>query len=81
MKRILNCLLSVMRTQGSLRVILNAKIWSGMNVERASTKAIRITATDADQTVKIFLIVVSHVDPVLLILYVQMLKHSVDTLS
>ncbi|PVD22821.1 hypothetical protein C0Q70_16077 [Pomacea canaliculata] len=52
----------VMRTQGSLRVILNAKIWSGMNVERASTKAIRITATDSDQTVKIFLIVTNPKD-------------------
>jgi hypothetical protein len=50
---------AVMRTQGSLRVILNTKIWAGMNVERASTKAIRITATDVDQTVKVFLIMVS----------------------
>ena len=49
-----------MRTHGSLRVILNTKIWSGMNVERASTKAIRITATDVDQAVRVFLIMVSH---------------------
>ena len=61
---------AVMRTQGSLRVILNTKIWSGMNVERASTKAIRITATDVDQAVRVFLIMVSlppipilHTDP------------------
>ena len=52
-------LFSVMRTQGSLRVILNTKIWAGMNVERASTKAIRITATDVDQAVRVFLIMVS----------------------
>ena len=51
---------AVMRTHGSLRVILNTKIWSGMNVERASTKAIRITATDVDQAVRVFLIMVSH---------------------
>ncbi|XP_076440643.1 uncharacterized protein LOC143280049 isoform X2 [Babylonia areolata] len=52
----------VMRTQGSLRVILNTKIWSGMNVERASTKAIRITATDADQAVRVFLIMTNPKD-------------------
>ncbi|KAK7501509.1 hypothetical protein BaRGS_00007313, partial [Batillaria attramentaria] len=52
----------VMRTQGSLRVILNTKIWPGMNVERASTKAIRITATDTDQAVRVFLIVTNPKD-------------------
>ncbi|XP_063408780.1 ran-binding protein 3-like [Mytilus trossulus] len=46
----------VMRTQGSLRVILNTKIWPGMTVEKASQKSLRITATDSDEGVKVFLI-------------------------
>ena len=49
---------TVMRTQGSLRVILNTKIWPGMTIERASQKSLRITATDSDEGVKVFLIVV-----------------------
>ena len=43
-----------MRTQGSLRVILNTKIWPGMTIERASQKSLRITATDSDEGVKSF---------------------------
>lgn len=50
--------LLVMRSQGSLRVILNTKIWTGMTVERASQKTVRITAADGDG-IKVFLIVVS----------------------
>ena len=50
---------TVMRTQGSLRVILNTKIWPGMTIERASQKSLRITATDSDEGVKVFLIAVS----------------------
>ncbi|XP_071484483.1 ran-binding protein 3-like [Diadema antillarum] len=47
----------VMRTQGSLRLILNTKIWSGMSVERASTKSLRISAMDAEtEKIKVFLI-------------------------
>jgi len=46
----------VMRTQGSLRVVLNTKIWPGMTVERASGKSVRVTAMDTDETVKVFLI-------------------------
>ncbi|XP_067679525.1 ran-binding protein 3-like isoform X1 [Haliotis asinina] len=46
----------IMRTQGSLRLILNTKIWSGMMVERASSKSLRITATDGDDGVKVFLV-------------------------
>ncbi|KAK6188407.1 hypothetical protein SNE40_004585 [Patella caerulea] len=46
----------IMRTQGSLRVILNTPIWCGMTVERASPKSVRITATDGDDGVKIFVI-------------------------
>ncbi|XP_057217991.1 ran-binding protein 3a [Triplophysa rosa] len=47
----------VMRTQGSLRVILNTKIWPRMQLEKASEKSIRITAMDTEeQGVKVFLI-------------------------
>lgn len=49
-----------MRTQGSLRLILNTKLWAQMQMDKASEKSIRITATDAeDQGVKVFLISVS----------------------
>ena len=46
-----------MRIKGSLRVVLNTKIWSGMTIERASAKSIRITA-QVDETVKVFLVMV-----------------------
>ncbi|XP_014667338.1 PREDICTED: E3 SUMO-protein ligase RanBP2-like isoform X2 [Priapulus caudatus] len=36
----------VMRSHGSLRVILNTKIWSGMMVEKASKKSVRVTAVE-----------------------------------
>ncbi|CAD5113486.1 DgyrCDS2649 [Dimorphilus gyrociliatus] len=49
----------VMRTQGSLRLVLNSKIWSSMTVERANTKSVRITAADGDDGVKVCLIVTS----------------------
>ncbi|XP_078317866.1 ran-binding protein 3-like isoform X2 [Crassostrea virginica] len=52
----------VMRTHGSLRVILNTKIWPGMTIERASNKSVRITATDGDEGVKVFLIMTSPKD-------------------
>ena len=49
-----------MRTQGSLRVVLNTKIWAAMTVERASQKSIRITAVDSDDgSVRVYLIMVS----------------------
>ncbi len=48
-----------MRTQGSLRVVLNTKVWAGMMVDRASNKSIRITAVDTDDAIKIFLIMVN----------------------
>lgn len=51
----------VMRSQGSLRVILNTKIWTGMTVERASQKTVRITAADGDG-IKVFLIVANPKD-------------------
>ncbi|XP_059200529.1 ran-binding protein 3b isoform X2 [Centropristis striata] len=47
----------VMRTQGSLRLILNTKLWPQMQVDKASEKSVRITAMDTeDQGVKVFLI-------------------------
>lgn len=50
----------VMRTQGSLRLILNTKLWPRMQVDKASEKSVRITAMDTeDQGVKVFLISVS----------------------
>ncbi|OBS74707.1 hypothetical protein A6R68_14785 [Neotoma lepida] len=53
----------VMRTQGSLRLILNTKLWAQMQMDKASDKSIRITATDAeDQGVKVFLISASSKD-------------------
>ncbi|XP_051958012.1 ran-binding protein 3a [Xyrauchen texanus] len=45
----------VMRTQGSLRVILNTKLWHQMQVDKASEKSLRITAMDTEeQGVKVF---------------------------
>ncbi|KAH9496849.1 Ran-binding protein 3, partial [Bulinus truncatus] len=52
----------VMRTQGSLRVVLNTKIWPGMTIERASPKSVRITAMDTDETIKVFLIMTNTKD-------------------
>lgn len=46
----------VMRTTGSLRVILNTKIWAGMAVERPSPKSVRLTALDNSGQIKVFLI-------------------------
>ncbi len=46
-----------MRTQGSLRVILNTKLWPQMQVDKASEKSLRITAMDTEeQGGKVFLI-------------------------
>ena len=47
-----------MRTQGSLRVVLNTKVWPAMTIERASPKSIRISAMDPEEGVKICLIMV-----------------------
>ena len=50
---------SVMRTQGSLRLILNTKLWAQMQTEKAGEKSLRITAMDTeDQGLKVFLIAV-----------------------
>ncbi|XP_034008902.1 ran-binding protein 3b isoform X6 [Trematomus bernacchii] len=53
----------VMRTQGSLRLILNTKLWAQMQVDKASEKSVRVTAMDTeDQGVKVFLISASSKD-------------------
>lgn len=49
----------VVRVAGSLRVALNTKLWPDMVAERAGTKSLRITASDAHQQVKLYLIMVS----------------------
>ncbi|KAJ8732580.1 hypothetical protein PYW07_015179 [Mythimna separata] len=46
----------VARVSGSLRVVLNTKLWPDMVVERAGTKSLRITAVDSQQQIKLFLI-------------------------
>ncbi|UYV64094.1 RANBP3 [Cordylochernes scorpioides] len=51
----------VMRTQGSLRLILNTKVWAGMTVERPSTKTVRLTAIDTEG-VRVFLVVATPKD-------------------
>ncbi|EEC12453.1 ran-binding protein (RanBP), putative [Ixodes scapularis] len=48
----------VMRTQGSLRVILNTKVWSGMVVEHPSSKTVRTSAIDPDG-IRVYLIQLS----------------------
>nr|XP_040129657.1 ran-binding protein 3-like isoform X5 [Ictidomys tridecemlineatus] len=48
---------SIMRNQGSLRLILNSKLWAQMKVQRANRKNLRITATNLeDNSIKVFLI-------------------------
>ncbi|XP_009447554.2 ran-binding protein 3-like isoform X6 [Pan troglodytes] len=58
-----NFLSSIMRNQGSLRLILNSKLWAQMKIQRANHKNVRITATDLeDYSIKIFLIQASAQD-------------------
>ncbi|MEJ1275763.1 RAN binding protein 3-like [Cricetulus griseus] len=46
-----------MRNQGSLRLILNSRLWTQMKIQRANHKNLRITATDLeDDGIKVFLI-------------------------
>ena len=47
-----------MRTQGSLRVVLNTKLWPSMTLEKGNEKSLRITAMDTDKDIKIYLIMV-----------------------
>lgn len=47
----------IMRNQGSLRLVLNSRLWAQMKIQRANHKNLRITATDLeDDGIKIFLI-------------------------
>uniref|UniRef100_A0A6J0TSS6 Ran-binding protein 3-like isoform X1 n=1 Tax=Pogona vitticeps TaxID=103695 RepID=A0A6J0TSS6_9SAUR len=53
----------VMRNQGSMRLILNTRLWTQMIIERANRKSLCITATDLeDSSVKVFLIQASSKD-------------------
>nr|XP_044988093.1 ran-binding protein 3-like [Jaculus jaculus] len=53
----------IMRNQGSLRLILNSKLWAQMQIQRANHKNLRITATDlVDYGIKVFLIQASAKD-------------------
>lgn len=53
----------IMRNQGSLRLVLNSRLWAQMRTQRASHKSLRITATDLeDDRIKIFLIQASAKD-------------------
>ncbi|XP_075399123.1 ran-binding protein 3-like [Tenrec ecaudatus] len=53
----------IMRNQGSLRLILNSKLWAQMDIQRANHKNLQITATDLeDYSIKIFLIQASAKD-------------------
>ncbi|XP_068127949.1 ran-binding protein 3-like [Hyperolius riggenbachi] len=46
----------VMRNHGNLKLILNSRIFREMKLEKANRKCLRITATDLDSSVKIFLV-------------------------
>lgn len=46
----------VFRAAGSLRVLLNTKIWDGMIAEPASAKSLRLTAIDQTGQVKVYLV-------------------------
>ncbi|KAK4875586.1 hypothetical protein RN001_012008 [Aquatica leii] len=52
----------VFRASGSLRVVLNTKIWAEMTIELASNKSIRFMAFDASGEVKVFLLTGSQDD-------------------
>ena len=54
-----SCFFAVARTQGTLRLVLNTKLWSEMVVEKASDKAIRVSAME-DGVINVYLIMVSY---------------------
>ena len=60
-----------MRTQGSLRVVLNTKLWPNMTLEKGNEKSLRFTAMDSEKDIKIYLIMVSK----FLILILHVLIH------
>ncbi|XP_022918248.1 ran-binding protein 3 [Onthophagus taurus] len=49
----------VFRTSGSLRVLMNTKIWADMMIQKAGPKSIRLTAMDSKGDIKVFLIMAS----------------------
>ncbi|NWY56466.1 RNB3L protein, partial [Chionis minor] len=53
----------IMRNQGSLRLILNTRLWDQMVIQRANRKSLCFTATDQeDHSVQVFLIQASSKD-------------------
>ncbi|NXV44234.1 RNB3L protein, partial [Uria aalge] len=53
----------IMRNQGSLRLILNTRLWDQMVIKRANSKSLCFTATDQeDHSVQVFLIQASSKD-------------------
>ncbi|XP_039295548.1 ran-binding protein 3 isoform X2 [Nilaparvata lugens] len=46
----------IVRMSGSLRVLLNTKIWADMKIEKPNRKIVRMTAMDTNGQIKIFLI-------------------------
>ena len=49
--------LLVARTQGSLRLVLNTMLWPDMVVEKASEKAVRVSAME-DGHIQLYLVMV-----------------------
>ncbi|KAM6224373.1 ran-binding protein 3-like [Rhynchocyon petersi] len=53
----------IMRHQGSLRLILNSRLWAQMEIQKANQKNLQMTAIDLeDHSIKIFLIQASAKD-------------------
>jgi len=52
----------VMRTMGSLKVILNTKVYQGMSVEQPNEKSVRLTGMDESGKAKVFLVMCSPKD-------------------
>jgi len=76
----------VMRVQGSLRVVLNTMVWPNMLVERSSKRSVRISAIDADDGIKIYLIQVSesqslHLSVWMCIYLIQVSRNSLHLLG
>ena len=62
----------IMRATGSLRVVLNTKLWPGMVVEKVSSKSVRLTAMDANSgEILVFLIMASPKDADFLYNYME----------
>lgn len=46
----------IVRMSGTLRVLMNTKIWAGMKIEKPNRKIVRMTAMDSIGQIKVFLI-------------------------